>query len=135
MDTDENQDILLFQQYQNQLELISQQVSLLDNLILEYERAKETLQEIGNAEKDKEILIPVGGDTFVFGSLKDKTTVITGIGGNICMEKKIITAVPTLQKKIDDFRKEEERLVNLAQDIQGKTEVLTQKIKERKGEK
>jgi len=51
------------------------------------------------------------------------------------MEKKIITAVPTLQKKIDDFRKEEERLVNLAQDIQGKTEVLTQKIKERKGEK
>ena len=54
MDKDETPDILLFQQYQNQLELISQQVTLIDNLILEYERAKETLQEIDIAEKDKE---------------------------------------------------------------------------------
>ena len=135
MDTDETHDLLLFQQYQSQLELISQQVALLDNLILEYERAKETLQEIGNAEKDKEILIPVGGDTFVFGVLKDKTNIITGIGGTVSIEKKITNAVPSLQKKIDDFRKEEERLVNLAQEIQGKTEALTQKIKERRGEK
>lgn len=135
MDTDETQDILLFQQYQNQLELISQQVALLDNLILEYERAKETIQEIVNVEKDKEILIPVGGDTFVFGSLKDKTKVITGVGGNVSIEKKITNAVPSLQKKIDDFRKEEERLIHLAQEIQGKIEVLTQKINKRKGEK
>ncbi|GEM_PF-5106943 len=135
MDKDETQDILLFQQYQNQLELISQQVTLIDNLILEYERAKETLQEIGNTEKDKEILIPVGGDTFVFGALKDKTKVITGIGGNVSIEKRITNAVPALQKKIEDFRKEEDKLVNLVQEIQGKTEVLTQKIKERRGEK
>jgi len=135
MDKDETQDILLFQQYQNQLELISQQVSLLDNLIVEYERAKETLQEIDIAEKDKEILIPIGGNTFVFGALKDKTKVITGIGGNISIEKKVTNAVPTLQKKIEDFRKEEEKLIHLAQEIQVKTEVLTQKIKEKRGEK
>ena len=135
MDTDETQDILLFQQYQNQLELISQQVGLLDNLILEYERAKETLQEIGNAEKDKEILIPVGGDTFVFGALKDNKKVITGVGGNVSIEKNVNNAIPALQKKIEDFRKEEEKLVNLAQEIQGKTEMLTQKNKGRRGEK
>jgi prefoldin alpha subunit len=135
MDNDETQDILLFQQYQNQLELISQQVSLLDNLILEYERAKETIQEIGNANKDKEILIPVGGDTFVFGALKDNTKVISGIGGNVSIEKQISNAVPALQKKIDDFRKEEEKLVQLAQDIQEKTEALTQKIRQKRGEK
>ena len=135
MDKDETQDILLFQQYQNQLELISKQVSLLDNLIVEYERAKETLQEIDIAEKDKEILIPIGGNTFVFGALKDKTKVITGIGGNISIEKKVTNAVPTLQKKIEDFRKEEEKIIHLAQEIQVKTEVLTQKIKEKRGEK
>jgi len=135
MDKDDTQELLLFQQYQNQLEMISQQVALIDNLILEYERAKETLQEIGNAEKDKELLIPIGGDTFVFGVLKDKTKVITGIGGNVSIEKKITNAVPALEKKIEDFRKEEEKLVNLAQEIQGKTEVLTQKIKEKRGEK
>ena len=135
MEKDETHDILLFQQYQNQLELISQQVTLLDNLILEYERAKETLEEISNAEKDKEILIPIGGNTFVFGTLKDKTKVITGIGGNISIEKKINNTLTSLQHKMEEFRKEEEKLVKMAQDIQGKSEMLSQKIREQRGEK
>ena len=135
MGKDTSQDISILQQYQNQIELISQQMSLLENLIMEYERAKDTVEEIGNMEQGKEILIPIGGNTFAFGTLKEKNKVITGIGGNISVEKKINTAILSLQNQIDIFRNEEENLLKLAQETQQKIDNISQKIKSGKEEK
>ncbi len=134
MEKDFSKEILLLQQYQDHIELISQQLSILENLIMEYERAKDTIDEIGSIEKGKEILIPVGGNTFVFGILGNKEKVITGIGGNISIEKKISGAITSLQSQIDTFRKEEENLLKIAQETQQKIDSLSQQIKN-KGEK
>ena len=134
MERDFSKEIALLQQYQDHIELISQQLSILENLIMEYERAKDTIDEIGSIEKGKEILIPVGGNTFVFGILGNKAKVITGIGGNVSIEKKISSAITSLQSQIDTFRKEEENLLKIAQETQQKIDSLSQQIKN-KGEK
>lgn len=123
-----NQLLLLHQQYRKQLEMIGAQVELLESTVGEYGRARDTIEEVGNAREGSEILVPIGGNVFIYSTLKDSSSVITGIGGNVAIEKKVDKAIDIIEKRIEDIRKEEKRLGELAQKLQLKLEEISTKI-------
>ncbi len=126
-----NQLLLLHQQYRKQLEMIGAQVELLESTVGEYGRARDTIEEVGNAREGSEILVPIGGNVFIYSTLKDSSRVITGIGGNVAIEKKVDKAIDIIEKRIEDIRKEEKRLGELAQKLQLKLEEISTKIGEK----
>ncbi len=126
-----NQLLLLHQQYRKQLEMIGAQVELLESTVGEYGRARDTIEEVGNAREGSEILVPIGGNVFIYSTLKDSSSVITGIGGNVAIEKKVDKAIDIIEKRIEDIRKEEKRLGELAQKLQLKLEEISTKIGEK----
>ncbi len=126
-----NQLLLLHQQYRKQLDMIGDQVELLESTVGEYGRARDTIEEVGNAREGSEILVPIGGNVFIYSTLKDSSSVITGIGGNVAIEKKVDKAIDIIEKRIEDIRKEEKRLGELAQKLQLKLEEISTEIGEK----
>ena len=129
-----NQLLLLHQQYRKQLEMIGAQVELLESTAGEYGRARDTIEEVGNAREGSEILVPIGGNVFIYSTLKDSSRVITGIGGNVAIEKKVDKAIDIIEKRIEDIRKEEKKLGELAQKLQLKLEEILKEIGEKYSE-
>ncbi len=129
-----NQLLLLYQQYRKQLEMIGVQVELLESTAGEYGRARDTIEEVGNAREGSEILVPIGGNVFIYSTLKDSSRVITGIGGNVAIEKKVDKAIDIIEKRIEDIRKEEKKLGELAQKLQLKLEEILKEIGEKYSE-
>ncbi|KAA0003119.1 MAG: prefoldin subunit alpha [Thermoplasmata archaeon] len=121
-------DIALLQGYQERMDAVYQQVEVIEELVAEYRRARATLEEIGKAEKGRNFLVPIGGNIFLHASLEDNSTVLTGIGRNVLVEKSVTKALEFIDKRIEDFLKEEERLIKISQEIKEKVDELAKKL-------
>lgn len=125
---DIQKDIALLQSYQERMDTIYQQVEFIESLLAEYRRARETLEEMSKVEKGRNFLVPIGGNIFVHASLDNNSTVLTGIGRNVLVEKPMAKALEFIDKRIEDFLKEEERLIKISQDIRERVDELTKKL-------
>ncbi len=125
------ENILLLQEYQERMDAIYQQVRFVEELLAEYRRVKSALEEISKAKKGDEILVPLGGNVFIHAAIKNTSNVLTGVGGGVVTEKSISRAMSFLDKKIEEFLKEEDNLINTAQDLKTKVEGLSKEIDRR----
>jgi len=125
---DIQRDIAFLQNYQERMDAIYQQVELIESLVAEYRRARDTLEEMGKVEKGRSFLVPIGGNVFVHASLENNSTVLTGIGRNVLVEKPVPKALEFIDKRIEEFLKEEERLIKISQEIREKADELTRKL-------
>lgn len=130
---DRNRDILLIQEYQERMDAIYQQVTLIEELLAEYRRVKSALDEISKAKEGEEILVPLGGNIFIYASLKDNSSVMTGVGGGVVTEKSISKAVTFVDKKIEELLKEEENLIKTSQEIKDRVEQISAKLRQAEG--
>jgi prefoldin alpha subunit len=126
--------MILLQQYKNQIDELMANIEILEGMVNEYEKTRDTIQGIGNADDRSDILIPIGGGTFAHATLKDRHKVIIGIGGNVIIEKSVDKAVDMLEKRMQNFRNEERKLGELAQKLQMKVEQISNYIQENYGE-
>ena len=107
--------MMQIEQYKEQISVLEQQMELLQAAINDYNKAKITLEKLNETEKDREILVPIGGRTFVNAKAKDPSKVLFDIGSGIVTEKKSEDAI----KKINDILKElEEKTKSVADMIQ-----------------
>lgn len=88
-----------------QLESLSQQSNLFELTSNELQRAKETLEGIKDSSQDKEILIPIGGDTFIFAKISDVKKILIGVGANTIIEQEADEAIKKLDNRIDNVNK------------------------------
>ncbi|HEC77349.1 MAG TPA: prefoldin subunit alpha [Thermoplasmatales archaeon] len=122
--------VYLLQRYQENMEEIYGETELIGRLISEYERVIETLQEMSGIE-EKESLIPIGGNVFVYGSLKDTKNVIVNVGRGVLVEKPVNSAIDTINKKISDLKKSQEKLFKTADEIRLRMEEISQKLRDK----
>lgn len=80
--------LALIEQYKEQMNSLEMQSSYLQAAVLDYNKAKMTLENIRKTEKNQEILFPIGGSTFINASLKNPSIVLLDIGAGIVIEKK-----------------------------------------------
>ncbi|KAA0002648.1 MAG: prefoldin subunit alpha [Thermoplasmata archaeon] len=132
MEAEENKsrDLFLLQEYQERMDAIYQQVTIIEELLGEYRRVKSALEEISKAKKGEELLVPIGGNIFIHASLNDTSNVMAGVGGGVVTEKSINKAMTFVDKKIEELLKEEENLVKTSQEIRGKVEDISARLRE-----
>jgi prefoldin alpha subunit len=85
--------------FRAQLESINQNQQLVQISLEELGRAKETLVQYQKAKEGDEILLPVGGNSFVFAKVATNAKAIVGIGTGISVEKSMDEAIKTMDDR------------------------------------
>jgi prefoldin alpha subunit len=80
------EDLMRLDAYRNQLNAMIQQYQILSSSRTEHLRARESLEGIDRADPGAELLLPLGGETFVRGSVARDAPVLIGIGSGIVVE-------------------------------------------------
>ena len=72
--------------YNQQADLIRQQIELIQSSISEVDALSNTLDDL-NGEKAVEAFVPVGAGSFIKGELKDTDEIIISIGAGYAIKK------------------------------------------------
>jgi len=118
---------LLIENYKAQLESLENQFSLIQAAILEYTKAKITLEKLSSADENMDILIPLGGGTFTYGKATDTSKILTDIGEGLLLEKEPSEAIKNLDKRIENLQQTQETISKMSQRIQEELSDLSTK--------
>ena len=106
------------EQYKEQMTQLETQSSYLQAAIADYNKAKITLEQLEKTDKTTDVLVPIGGSTFINATATDATKVLFDIGSGIVTEKKIDEAIKKIDKRLEDLQKTQERLASMLQQLQ-----------------
>ena len=108
----------LIENYKEQLSQIETQYSMVQAAINDYNKAKITLEQLKNIEEDSEVLLPIGGSTYIDAKAKQTSKVLFDIGGGIVTEKTCDDAIKKIEKRIQSLQDAQEKLNSTAEQIQ-----------------
>ena len=111
--------------YRNQLASIAENQQLIQVSVEELARARETFVQYKNAEPGSELLLPIGGSSFVFAKVEVNDKAVVGVGTGISMEKPIDEAIVLMEDRAKELMTSLETLVNRRMEIEAKAEELT----------
>jgi prefoldin alpha subunit len=114
-------DLVRLDLYRNQLTQMLQQHQLLQASRSDHLRARESLDGLDRSGPETEILIPVGGETFVRGLPRNAERVLIGIGSGIVVEMDRPKAAELLAQRLT-------RLDQAAQDLESQMRALEERI-------
>jgi len=117
----------LIEQYKEQINSLEMQSQYIQAAVIDYNKAKLTLKNIKNTEKDKDILLPIGGSAFINANLKNPSNVLFDIGAGVITEKKTEDAIKKIDKKIEELQKTQERLLEVMQNLQNNSAEVSAK--------
>ncbi len=116
--------LTLIEQYKEQINSVEMQSSYIQAIINEYNKVKITLEQIAKIKKESEVLLPLGGSTFIEANITDPSKVLFDIGAGIITEKTSINAINKIDERIVDLQKTQEKLITIMQNLQNEaTEV------------
>lgn len=115
------EDLIRLDAYRSQLNALLQQHQILSASRQDHERARESLEGVDRASPGSELLLPLGGETFVRGSVDVSAPVLIGVGSGVVVEMERPKVVELLA----------ERLVRIEQalrDLEGQMGALDERI-------
>ncbi|MCW4000743.1 MAG: prefoldin subunit alpha [Candidatus Bathyarchaeota archaeon] len=92
-------------------EALQQRISMVNAAITDLTYASATLDGIEKEKENVEMLVPIGGSSYVRVKLADPDKVIVGMGSGVSVEKSLADAKATLQERLDEL----EKTMNVAQ--------------------
>jgi prefoldin alpha subunit len=115
------EELLRLDAYRGQLSAMVDQHQYLQASRAEHQRAKESLEGLEKTGGTAELLIPLGGETFVRGSPSSATRVLIGLGSGIVVEVERPQAVETLAQRIT-------RIEEAGRELEGQIHTLDERI-------
>ena len=80
------EDLLRLEAYRNQLNSALQQHQILTASRQDHIRARESLDGVEGAPPEAELLLPLGGEAYVRGSVDRRAPVLIGVGSGVVVE-------------------------------------------------
>jgi prefoldin alpha subunit len=80
------EDLMRLDAYRGQLNAMLQQYQILSASRTEHARARESLEGVDRSDPQAELLLPLGGETYVRGSIQHEGPVLIGVGSGIVVE-------------------------------------------------
>ena len=125
----------VIEQYKEQLNSLDIQSQYLQAAISDYNKAKITIEQLNNTDRGTEILVPIGGSTFLNANVQDTSKVLFDIGGGVVTEKKSEDAIKKIDARLEDLHKTQEKLFNMIQKLQNEAMEISAKAQEILSEK
>ena len=86
-------------------ETLQQRISMVNAAIADLTYSSMTLDGIEKEKENAELLVPIGGNSYVKARLADTSTVIVGMGAGVSVEKPLVEARVTLKERLDELEK------------------------------
>jgi prefoldin alpha subunit len=115
------EDLLRLDAYRNQLNALLQQHQILSASRQDHVRARESLEGIDRAPPSAELLLPLGGETFVRGSVDRGAPVLVGVGSGIVVEMERPKVVELVAQRTT-------RIEQALHDLEGQMTALDERI-------
>jgi prefoldin alpha subunit len=84
---------------------LQQRISMVNAALTDINYANMTLDGIEQEKENSEMLIPIGGSSYVKVKLADTNKVIIGMGSGVSIEKTLPEAKVTLKERLDELEK------------------------------
>ncbi len=101
---------LEYQSLVQQVQQLQQNLSAIENHILELTTLNENLQEVSKTKNLDDVFIPFGGGIFLNGKINNTNSVIMNVGAGVCVEKTTADASGIILKQLEDSKKIMEQL-------------------------
>lgn len=84
---------------------LQQRISMVNAALTDLSYANMTLDGIEKEKENAELLVPIGGSSYVKVKLVDTNKVIIGLGAGVSIEKTLQEAKITLKERLDELEK------------------------------
>jgi prefoldin alpha subunit len=122
------EDLLRLEAYRNQLQAIVQQHDILGGSRVEHLRARESLEGVDRAAEGTEFVLPLGGETFVRGSVVKDASVMLGIGSGVVVEMDRAKAIELLAERATRIEQAIRDLEGQAASVDERIQLLTRRL-------
>lgn len=106
-------------------EALQSRLNMVDAAMDDLTSAKETLKGLKENTGDSQLLVPIGGNSYIKAQLDDSDKVIVGMGAGVSVEK-------TFKEAKEVIGKRKENLKETKQTLQKRFEKVAQKINQKK---
>jgi prefoldin alpha subunit len=84
---------------------LQQRISMVNAAITDISYANMTLDGIEKEKENSELLVPIGGSSYVKVKLADPNKVIIGMGSGVSIEKTLAESKAALKERLDELEK------------------------------
>ena len=86
-------------------ETLQQRLSMLNAAITDLSYANMTLEGVEKEKENSDLLVPIGGGSYVKMKLANSDKVVVGIGAGVSVEKQLPEAKAMLKERLDELEK------------------------------
>ena len=86
-------------------ETLQQRLSMLNAAITDLSYAKMTLEGVEKEKENSDLLVPIGGGSYVKMKLSNSEKVVVSIGAGVSVEKQLPEAKAMLKERLDELEK------------------------------
>jgi prefoldin alpha subunit len=122
------EDLARLDAYRNQLNAMVQQHQYLSASRGDHLRAKESLEGLDRVGDSSELLIPIGGETFVRGQATPGQKILIGIGSGIVVELERPKVIELLADRLGKIDQATQELEGQIRSLDERVQLLAQRI-------
>lgn len=119
--------MVMIENYKEQLSQLEMQQQYIQAAIAEYTKAKMTLENLDNADEKTDILLPIGGSTYIDATTKNTSKVLFDIGAGIVTEKNYEDAVKKIDERVKSLEQTQEKFSTMMQQMQNEATEISNK--------
>jgi prefoldin alpha subunit len=86
-------------------ENLQQRISMVNAAITDLTYASMTLEGVENEKTDAEVLVPIGGSSYIKVKLADTDKVVVGMGAGVSIEKTLPEAKEIVKERLSELEK------------------------------
>lgn len=86
-------------------ETIQSRLNMINAVITDLTYSSMTLEDLGKEKENAELLVPIGGSSYVKARLGNTDKLIVGIGAGVSVEKALPEAKEVVKKRLEDLDK------------------------------
>ena len=86
-------------------ETLQQRIGMINAAIRDLTYADMTLESIEKEEKNEDLLVPIGGSSYVKAKLANKEKIVVGMGAGVSVEKPLPEAKQIFKERLDELEK------------------------------
>ena len=91
--------------YEQTAEALQQRISMINAAITDLTYANMTLEGMEKEKDDAELLVPIGGSSYIKVKLANTDKVIVGMGAGVSIEKTLPEAKAIVKERLDELEK------------------------------
>ncbi|MCX6695799.1 MAG: prefoldin subunit alpha [Candidatus Altiarchaeota archaeon] len=106
------------------MEALSKQGQAVEAAMMEVNATIQAIESLKDVKEGTEMLVPMGANTFVKATLKDRENILVGIGAGASVEKTRADAVKSLESRREQLNKSMGALHKMSAELAGRIEGL-----------